>query len=104
MDIYLKNNMSLLPKVSSSLHILKADNSTKDKKQRKFYPEAEHVTKNTAANDTQHTFIEPVDEECLVVNRRFGDERRQSQSKRGRWLESREKQDRRAPTPFYLSI
>ena len=98
--------MSFIPEVTPSLRIVKQDKTEKDKKQRKFYPESEFSNKKIARSSESLNVnnIETIESDDVMLNRRKGDERRTSSIKRGKWLESRVKKDRRDITKFYLSI
>lgn len=96
--------MNFIPEVTSSLRILKPDNSQKDKKQRNFYPESKLALKNTEEEASVSVEIDSKNEDMIEINRRKGEERRKSLIQRGKWLESREKKDRRNEPKLSLSI
>ena len=94
--------MNYIPELLPQMRLLKMESSSRDKKQKQAYQFAafdevkdEHLAVNTVQDKpTVWDFTE----------RRSGEDRRQSFTDRGRWLESRAKQDRRKSPSLCMQI
>ena len=98
--------MDYIPGLLPSVLTVKSEHAHKDKKQKNKNQQAALLFKEleieaAPAVDDKLTLV---DGELAIKERRCGEERRQNNIVRGRWLESREKQDRRTSLDIYVKI
>ena len=95
--------MDINPALLPSGRLLKPETSAKDKKQKdKYSQQAEWVSKDI--KETRQELEKVSDNEWTAQDRRVSEDRRLKQDSRGRWLESREKKDRRKAAKIYVQI
>lgn len=96
--------MNYINELSYSNHIAQTKQLAKDKKQKNIYRQT------TLLNDNQHSneIIEDQTENLKIIeeesDRRDGSERRKTQQYRGRYVESRQKKNRRYEKELSLVI
>jgi len=83
----------------------KSAKDTQHKKQNK-YPNEKKLNADDASStlEVEKVDVESLAVETTVAERRTGSDRRLSAKKRGRWLESRERKERRTPIAIKLEI
>ncbi|WP_281560569.1 hypothetical protein [Thalassomonas sp. RHCl1] len=101
--------MNYIAQLLPSQRAVKSEHSHKDKKQRNSLlapdEKPEQESRSQAEPESLCVLDEPeVQAEEPFEERRSGNERRMKNITRGRWLDSREKQDRRKPVDIYVKI
>lgn len=101
--------MNYIAQLLPSQHPAKTEHSHKDKKQKNPMLDSDEKSEQESHSQPDpespdiisgsETFADEIFEE-----RRTGDDRRSKNITRGRWLDSREKQDRRKPVDIYVKI
>ena len=94
--------MNYIQETLPQMRLVKMESSSRDQKQK----QARHLA---AFDDIQDEEIiaKPAQEKPIVwdfTERRSGEDRRQNATDRGRWLESRIKQNRRQTPSLYMQI
>lgn len=80
-------------------HVAKSENAAKDRKHKGMpYKQIKTPVKdeNTTLENTEASVLKTKESKWTKTDRRSTNDRRKQLSKRGRWLESRDKKDRRA--------
>ncbi len=98
--------MDAVQRVLPSTSFIASEKSAKDTKHKKYlqsknWPVFDDENKQVAG-DNSNALEQAI--ETVELERRAGADRRLSAKKRGRWLESREKNDRRTPINISLKI
>ena len=89
--------MDFLAELLPQGQVLKSGSSSKDKRQKSGYSNsASQVAKDNLENANVEIETKVAVSEWKDVDRRTGKDRRKQMAKRGRWLESRDRNDRRA--------
>lgn len=79
-------------------YTVKAEPSAKDSRRQRH--QKKNAYKNVAPPiDAEQEAAKSNTQQAFVKERRINEDRRQKKMKRGRWLESRDRNDRRATTP-----
>ncbi|MEW6981684.1 hypothetical protein AAD001_03410 [Colwelliaceae bacterium 6471] len=93
--------MNYINQLLPQMRLIKAESSSKDKKQRQFYPKDDQS--NLSQNDNTDTLIDGENIVWDFTERRQGKDRRQSDLIDSKWLDVRSKKNRRKPT-LYMQV
>lgn len=98
---YIKGSLPTIPLITSGASV---KNAKQKKQKRQFNWPMQTAQTNTSSQDinTSSDKTNKLKEE--IEDRRAGEERRLASIKRGRWLDSRDKKDRRNPDVIYMKI
>ncbi|WDE13987.1 hypothetical protein [Thalassomonas haliotis] len=101
--------MNYIAQLLPSQRPVKPEHSHKDKKQKNPLPgpdeKAEQENRSQGEPESADIIADlETGSDELFEERRSGDDRRIKNITRGRWLDSREKQDRRKPLDIYVKI
>ena len=96
--------MKVVNELLTPVNLIKPENSEKDRRQQ--HGKYQKITAQPAENEQDNEkIVGTTDANWDRIERRSGKDRRQQQVNRGRWLESRDKKDRRKTAQaFCLTI
>lgn len=86
--------MDVIAELLPPSYLLKSESASKDKRQKSGYRNS--TTKESTTEKSEVVETKVAISEWNDVDRRTGKDRRKQMAKRGRWLESRDRNDRRA--------